>query len=218
MNAEPWWARSPIIVVPLSTIALGIVFVPFAVTTTDHAAEFYGAFVAALIAAAAAISGYFVQSAIANNHARLRTEQDEASKVRFCYMYLWHLLTQLQRARLGYSAIKYTQLGPAPLPTDQATLSAGPIRQMILPIEALAFDVLLSASSPLPHALGADILGNNLSIVSEQTTFRLLALDDATAPLRSTIVDVLQLIDIRINLLNGLIQKIIPELKKRSLI
>ena len=56
MSEGPWWARSPIVVLPLCAAAFGLVLVPFLISSADHAAQFYGSFVAALVAALAVVS------------------------------------------------------------------------------------------------------------------------------------------------------------------
>ncbi len=56
--------EKPIVVLPLAAVALGVTLVPFAVWNTDHAAQFYGSFVAALVAAGAVVGGAQVQAAM----------------------------------------------------------------------------------------------------------------------------------------------------------
>jgi hypothetical protein len=64
MNQGFWkWAeQSPVIIAPIFAIFLALVFLPFAVAGTDKAAEFYGAFAAAIVAAIAVILGASYQA------------------------------------------------------------------------------------------------------------------------------------------------------------
>jgi len=67
----------PIVVVPISVATLGLVFVPIFVWGTDHAAEFYGAFVAAIVAAGAVVGTTFLQARLASRE-RTALRKEEA--------------------------------------------------------------------------------------------------------------------------------------------
>jgi len=79
--------NATIIALPLAILALGIIIVPFVVWDTNDAARFSGSFVAAIVSAIAAFSGYFIQ------HKLTLEREDRAEKSKlgsdFIGLYFW---------------------------------------------------------------------------------------------------------------------------------
>jgi hypothetical protein len=188
MDKSPWWAKSPITVVPAGLAALGIIFVPFVIGTTDHAAEFYGAFFAAIVAAMAAISGYFIQSSIDERRTRTAVVEEENRDAMLVYTYVVLLLVQVQQASAKLKLVKFrTQPGNLPSPNDVAEPMAKTLRHVIPKIEAMPFDQIINRSRAFPIPVAFDIAVNSFEISTEATSYRFMLIPDEGFPSRNNI-------------------------------
>jgi hypothetical protein len=150
MSNDPWWAQSPIFVVPLSFLALGIVLVPFAVAGTDHAAQFYGSFVAAIVAAGAVVGTTTLQAHLAHNESRRIRREAFLSEA--LELYAW--LSELAGA-LSYVADvldRWTKIIPAP------TLTAESLRSNLHPDARERLRAHIGIASRLQSPLGQSTL------------------------------------------------------------
>jgi hypothetical protein len=98
MSNGPWWANSPIVVVPLAFVALGLTLVPFAVADVDHAAQFYGSLVAAFIAAGAIIGTTTMQARFARFERQRQNREEMIAGAVELYGWLAALLSDIAYA------------------------------------------------------------------------------------------------------------------------
>ncbi len=87
-----------LLAIPLTTLALGIFIVPFAVWNTDHAAQFFGAFVAALATAIAAFSGFFIQHKLSEEREQKAENKRQLTEVVELFFWLRYIQVSLVRA------------------------------------------------------------------------------------------------------------------------
>jgi hypothetical protein len=83
----------------LTTIVLAIFIVPFTVWNTDHAAQFFGSFFAAILAAAAAFSGYFLQHKLTIAREKQSHHQKAYQDITDLYFWLRHIQSRLLRMK-----------------------------------------------------------------------------------------------------------------------
>jgi hypothetical protein len=109
--------NSPFVVLPLAAIFLGLAIVPFAVWNVDHAAQFYGSFFAAIIAAGAAYSGYFIQNRLSVAKEEKAAKAKHLSEIVDLFFRLRFIQVQLMRA----NRILDRKLGQTQQPPNDTT-------------------------------------------------------------------------------------------------
>ena len=88
MPQRHWWADSPFIILPLCAFAFGLAVVPFWVWGADHAAQFYGSFVAAIVAAGAVVGTTTMQAAFVRRQKRDEARQREVQVATDLFIWL----------------------------------------------------------------------------------------------------------------------------------
>jgi hypothetical protein len=87
-----------LLAIPLTALALALVLIPFVVWNVDHAAQFYGSFFAAFIAAAAAFSGYVIQDKLKDEQNEREKREKHKSDLVDLYFWLRHMDRRLNYA------------------------------------------------------------------------------------------------------------------------
>ncbi len=164
--------KSPVLAVVLGMGALGLAFVPFAVTSTDHAAQFYGSLVAALVAAGAVIAGGFVQARLTQiRDDRLQLQEHKIQVVQL-FGFFQYVEDRLARLERGYAHITYKQKDPAKKDReDETILSASLIRRASSINWNQDWKQLLPAAAALNRELAARVIASLYGIAYEFETF-----------------------------------------------
>lgn len=147
MSNGPWWAKSPIVVVPIAAIALGLCFVPFAIGNVDHVAQFYGSLMAALVTAIAVLGTTSLSAHLTRQQRREeRHEQLLADATEF------HAWLDKLRYDLKYVNLVLTKFHPGPIKTEI-------VRRNVSPDLRSQLRAHLGIASRLPQPLGHEIVG-----------------------------------------------------------
>lgn len=160
--ARRWenWLFSPLLVVPAGAAALGLVLVPFAITSTDHAAQFYGSLVAALVAAGAVIAGGFVQAHLTQIRDERKLMHDHKNNIVQIFGLLHYAELRLIVMGVLYSDLSYRQAEPGrPTGSDKTKLTASDIRALISAKWSEDWKLLLPAAAGLNRDLAARVIG-----------------------------------------------------------
>jgi len=146
MSEGPWWASSPIVVMPLAAFALGLAVVPFAIASTDHAAQFYGAFIAALVAAGAVIGTTTLSAQLARQQRRDERHTEMLAEALELYAWMGNLASEF-----NYVAIvleRWLESSPPP------EITAANVRSNLSPDVRIRLRNRLIIASRLPNPFG----------------------------------------------------------------
>jgi hypothetical protein len=91
----PQWSNSPIVVLTLAAAVLGIIFIPFAIWDTDHAAQFFGSFSAAIVAAIAVIGTTTLQAHFARQQRKEVRREDMLAEALELYAWMFGLAVDI---------------------------------------------------------------------------------------------------------------------------
>ena len=149
-----WAEQSPIVIVPVAGAAFGLALLPFLVAGTEKAAEFYGSFAAAIVAAIAVILGASYQAHLARKRDEELRIADLVSTATEVFLWLERCITELERAayRLDEFA-KRSEAGAA----STVPMTYEYFRIHFMPIDAKDANEKLSLLSKFPIELALSV-------------------------------------------------------------
>lgn len=217
MSNQNWtdWVSEPIVVVPVSLAFATLMFVPFVVTDTDHAAQFYGAFVAAIIAAGAVVGNSFFQARLVDRRASLDRKHLDAQHALYLYGYIETLKAWLQGSAKLWAALKYNMpVGTNPSPNDATISSVEVLRRGIKPDAESELQNALSLATSLPPEIAAPITITIFSTIHEWPNYRLNFLHPQSHPERRLIEPLIALANSRVTTLDAVSLQLRDHLRK----
>lgn len=218
MFKEPWWATSPIVVVPLGLFVLGLLFVPFAIWPAPNAAQFYGAFIAAIVAAGAALSGYFIQSELNVRRQRDEKKAAEDQDTLLVFGYIKFLQSRIEGIKASFLWLGYKQKDPlSPGPDDEALTNVKVIRHLNPEIELMQFERLMTLARAYPISISVALAKLNFDIALSKGNYQLVMLNDDVFPFRRVVDGTVKVLSLREQSLRNLLSDVEVYLKSRGL-
>jgi hypothetical protein len=145
-------------------MGFALVFIPFLVTDTEHAAEFFGAFTAAIVAAIAVILGAFYQ-------AHLTRQRDESLRIAELIveakeLFLWLEQSVVALSRASYRLVAFAEkIGTGTPP--QVPLTYANFRVFLSPVSQEEAAARIRALAKFPIDLGLSVSSAIGTLASE---------------------------------------------------
>lgn len=153
------WINSPIVVVPAAAAVFGLVMVPFAVANTDHAAQFYGALVAAFVAAGAVVGGAFYQAELTRQRDNRFAERETLIDAIELFGFLDYYLRRTRILKNQFSSLRFEiEVGANAAETDFTALTYGDLQKYVISTDVEGWRENLAKASRLPGDMARKLI------------------------------------------------------------